>query len=141
MAKNKYLNGSLFSKRPLAPSEATVSASIEEYLILRKLFHLRLNSGKIRVGNSMIHLCPTGTPDRFCIYRGLCVFIEVKAFGNNPSPEQSETHERIRRAGGIVIVAYSIDDVIKAFKEIDAKFDATSNAKVPSNDCSVCPHI
>lgn len=72
----------------------------------------------------MIHLCPTGTPDRFCIYRGLCVFIEVKAFGNSPSPEQLEAHQRIRSAGGIVITAYSIDDVIKAFKEIDSQLES-----------------
>lgn len=126
MPKNKYLNGSLFSKRPLAPSEATVSQSIESYLDARRLFHLRLNSGKIKVGSSVIHLCPAGTPDRFCLYRGFCVFIEVKAFGKKPSPEQIAAHARIRQSGGIVVTAYSIDDVRKTFSEIDLRSDAAA---------------
>ena len=124
MAKNKNFSGGLFTgKKPtaLVPKEGCVSASIEEYLERRKIYNLRLNSGKIYLGNRAIQLCPEGTPDRFLLYRAHCLFIEVKRFGEKPSDEQIKTHESIRASGGRVIVAYSIDCVATALREIDAE--------------------
>ena len=106
------------------PSETSVSGTISDYLDRRRLFHLRLNSGKARgLNGGMMHLCPPGTPDRFCIYRGLPVFIEVKKPGEKPSAEQIAAHELIRTKGGFVIVACDVTDVIAGLKELDGKIN------------------
>jgi hypothetical protein len=124
MAKNKNFSGGLFTHgKPtaLTPLEKCVSSSIEEYLERRKIYNLRLNSGKIFLGNRVLHLCPKGTPDRLAIYRGVPLFIEVKKFNEKPTDDQSKSHELIRASGGNVIVAYSIEDVAIALRSIDAE--------------------
>jgi hypothetical protein len=107
------------TRKPSAEKETSISATIAEYLDRRRIYHLRLNSGRVKVGASFIHLCPEGTPDRFCIYRGKPVFIEVKRPGEQPTTVQTETHHRIERAGGSVVVAYKVEDVIEAFRQLD----------------------
>lgn len=127
MSRNKYLSGNLFAKRKraLVPSETSVSGAISDYLDRLRIFHLRLNSGKARglSGGGIIHLCPTGTPDRFCIYRGLPVFIEVKKPGEKPTDEQLDVHRRILEAGGVVIVAEDVTDVINGLKKLEAELN------------------
>lgn len=115
----KNLGGGLFSRKSLTEKEASISATIAEYLDRRRIYHLRLNSGKVKVGANYIHLCPEGTPDRFCIYHGKPVFIEVKRLGETPTAIQKETHERIERAGGVVIIVFKVEDVIEAFRQLD----------------------
>lgn len=121
--KNKNLSGNLFAARPkaLIPTETGVSASIAAYLDRRGIFHLRLNSGTIKTKNSFLHLCKNGTPDRLAIYRGVPLFIEVKKLGANLSEEQVKVGAEIRAAGGSVIIAFGVSDVIAALAEIDCR--------------------
>lgn len=56
----------------------------------------------------------TGVPDIIGCHKGRFIAIEVKAGKNAVSPAQKAFLEAITRAGGIGIVARSIDDVIDA---------------------------
>jgi hypothetical protein len=105
-------------ERARRPSETAIKGMIQKDLTMRRIYHLRLNSGAIRVkgrgdgqrSEYWIQLCPEGTPDNFGLFGGLAVFFEVKKEGEQPSPEQIENHERIRAAGGVVFVVDNFDD-------------------------------
>lgn len=47
-----------------------------------------------------------------CSPKGIFCAIEVKKPGGKATPEQLEFLERVKAAGGIAILAYSIDDVL-----------------------------
>lgn len=51
-----------------------------------------------------------GIPDLLICYRGLFVAIEVKLPGNSPTKIQQYVMKQIEKAGGIVAVAYSLQD-------------------------------
>ena len=122
--RNKNLTGGLLTRQPLTPKESVVSKSIADYLNRRKIFNCRIQSGWLRVMNwqdvvSWMHLAQKGTPDRLAVYKGFAVFIEVKRKGGKPTQEQLEIHSQIRRGGGLVVIAESVDDVIQILKAID----------------------
>lgn len=121
--------GRLFpdKKRPTRV-EAEVSIQVKHYLRARNIYYLRLNSGKIYHKNNWIHLCPEGTPDIFCLYKGKAVFIETKRVGEKPTEEQLRTHAYIVKSGGWAIVAYTLDDVVRELKAIDLLVDSTSSS-------------
>jgi penicillin-binding protein-related factor A (putative recombinase) len=54
-----------------------------------------------------------GVSDIIGVWKGRGLAIEVKAPGEKPMPHQKEFLESWARAGGIAILAYSLDDVIK----------------------------
>jgi hypothetical protein len=56
-----------------------------------------------------------GVPDFVCVCNGWALFIEAKAPGGKCTENQIRRHEEIRAAGGLVIVAYSVDDVAEVF--------------------------
>lgn len=56
-----------------------------------------------------------GAPDLLVLLPGRHFFVEVKAPGEKPRPEQLREHERLRAAGFVVIVEDGADD----FKEIE----------------------
>lgn len=51
----------------------------------------------------------SGIPDFVGTYKCRPVFIEAKAPGGKPTDNQLERHKEIRTAGGVVIVADSVD--------------------------------
>lgn len=55
-----------------------------------------------------------GVPDLMCLKGGTVLFIEVKQPGKKPTPLQLATHDKLRRVGAKVIVATSVEDVVKA---------------------------
>lgn len=57
-----------------------------------------------------------GIPDIICCYKGLFYGIECKVGNNTPSDLQKEHKKQIIAAGGIHILAYSLDDVKKVIK-------------------------
>ena len=46
---------------------------------------------------------PSGAPDRVVCLNGVCIGIEVKREGKNPTPIQVRRMQQIREAGGIAI--------------------------------------
>ena len=121
---NKDFHGGLYAAggpQPLGLSESAVSRQIGDFLNRTRVFHLRTNSGKIKVGKNWVHLCPEGTPDRFIFYRGLFLPVEVKRDEKEkPSLVQQAMHERIEREGGQkTIVAWTVEQVAERLREID----------------------
>lgn len=107
----------------MAISETQISKEIRDYLNKRGIYNLRLNSGKVRVRGGWMQLCDEGTPDRYCLFKGKSIFIETKVPGEKPTDEQLAAHDRIRRSGGIIIIAERLDDVIESFSELQSKID------------------
>ena len=59
-----------------------------------------------------------GLPDLIVCIQGLFVGIEVKQPGQNPAPRQVFVHSLIRRAGGCVIVAHNVEEVIEGLDRL-----------------------
>ena len=64
-----------------------------------------------------------GRPDFRICYRGLWLAVECKAQGCKLRPEQATTLERIRKAGGVTIVAFGLQAVQDALREIDEQMN------------------
>ena len=54
-----------------------------------------------------------GLPDIMCAYEGKIICIEVKMPGNTPTKLQEITLKKLKEAGAITGIAYSIEDVQK----------------------------
>lgn len=61
----------------------------------------------------------SGIPDFVGIYRGRPFFIEAKAPGGRPTDIQTIRHDEIRKAGGVVIVASSVEELEVGMKLVD----------------------
>jgi hypothetical protein len=102
--------------------ESLIQSAICEYLIAKGFFVTRINNIPAPIKNAtgawQLRKLPKytapGFPDILAIGKNKGALIEVKRLGGRLSPAQKECHERIRQAGGNVIVAHSIDDVIAA---------------------------
>ncbi len=57
-----------------------------------------------------------GISDILCCRHGIFIAIEVKKKPNRPTPLQLEFLRKVSDAGGIGIVAYSVEDVKKIIK-------------------------
>jgi hypothetical protein len=127
--KNKNLSGGLFTAKPtpLTIKETPLSAMIAEYLNSRRVYNDRLNCGRVETKDgNFFYGCKTGTPDRFCIIRGQIIFIEVKMFGEKPTPEQRTKHDELRSHGAVVIVADSFDAFISKLSAIRAALEQSA---------------
>lgn len=98
----------------MARDEGVLQKEINSYLRLHGLEYICPPMHK----RSML---PKAWPDHTTCYRGVAVAIESKVWGEKPRPDQAERHEAMRKSGWTVIVAYSVADVQKLFREIDAK--------------------
>jgi hypothetical protein len=54
-----------------------------------------------------------GAPDIFCVHKGRCIGIEVKDVKGKQNPNQIIFDENFTNAGGIYIVARSLDDITR----------------------------
>lgn len=59
----------------------------------------------------------SGVPDIICCYNGRFIVIEVKTGSNKPSALQLANIDSARKAGGLGLVAYSLEDVINFLHE------------------------
>lgn len=60
-----------------------------------------------------------GLPDIIACYRGYFFAVETKREDNKPEPAQMRVHDEIVLAGGIVVVAYTVADVLHELDRID----------------------
>lgn len=107
--------------------EAKVKSAIKKYLIsvgfwpagakqpedCRGWFYMPVSNG---MG---VH----GIPDFVCCYRGRALYIEAKAGDEQPTPNQEQRHVEISAAGGYVVVANDVSQVIDVIKKIDGDID------------------
>ena len=90
--------------------EGTLVAKIKKYLIKNGAYCENIWGGGFQAA---------GIPDIIACYKGIFLGIEVKLSYNKPSEIQKAKLKLINNAGGIGIVAYSIDDVAEVLKEVD----------------------
>lgn len=62
-----------------------------------------------------------GIADLLVCYHGYFIAIECKMPGEQLSPKQRLFLDSIEKAGGYTIVAYSVNDVVELFADIDRK--------------------
>lgn len=94
--------------------ESETQKAIIAWLTIKRVFHWRNNTGatKTERGGFLRYGFP-GSPDIICVIRGQFVGIEVKAKGEKQNENQVNFQKALEKAGGVYILAYSLDDVIK----------------------------
>lgn len=90
--------------------EGTLVAKMKKYLIKNGAYCENIWGGGFQAA---------GIPDIIACYKGVFLGIEVKLDYNKPSEIQKAKLKLINNAGGIGIVAYSIDDVAEVLREVD----------------------
>ncbi len=103
----------------LQPTEADIQKSILDYLRTRGYFCWRNNTGMQRSQydgrERFIRYGLVGSGDLLGLTKeGRFFSIEVKRPGKKPTPEQIEFMATINQMKGLALVAYNVDDVIKA---------------------------
>lgn len=94
------------------PKESEIQKAILDYLTLRRVFHYRNNSGAFVDANKHFYrFGALGSPDIVAVMKGQYVGIEVKRQGGKQSDGQKEFQQQLEAAGGLYILAMSIDDV------------------------------
>ena len=99
-------------ERWAAGEEKKLQSLIANFLNLKEIYFEtdrmdRKTSGKV------------GRPDFRICYRGRWIGVECKAEGGTLSPEQKATLEKIRKNGGVAIVAFGLPAVQEALRAID----------------------
>lgn len=113
------------------PTEAAILKAILQYLALCPKVALawRVNSGAVR--GSYTRKSDGVTRERFvrfngapgisdvigCMKGGRLIAVEVKRPGKKATEDQASFLDAVRKAGGVAILAYSVDDVVKAMEE------------------------
>ena len=83
--------------------EAKIGRKIRAYLEDQGAFIFKIHGGPQMMA---------GLPDLICCYEGRFFGIEVKQPGQRPTPRQEFVHSLIKRAGGEVVVATCVEDVM-----------------------------
>jgi len=85
-----------------------------DYLHLKGVFAWRNNSGGFKKGEHFIRVGCVGSADIIgIINHGRFLAVECKVGRNRPSDRQKAWGSQISERGGLLIVAYSIDDLEK----------------------------
>lgn len=99
--------------------ESEGQRAILDYLVLKRIFHYRNNSGAFKRDDGHFYRFDVvGSPDIVCVVNGHYIGIEVKAPGGTQSEHQKEFQRQLEAAGGQYVLAYSIDDVIGALAPV-----------------------
>jgi hypothetical protein len=119
-----------FRLKSIDPSEAQTQAAIIEYLKVCKAvdFFWRQNTGAFaaetvdsrgKAKRRFVRFGCKGASDIIgWTADGRVLAIEVKSPNGRPTPEQKEFLRRVNRAGGIGILARSVDDVVAVLKDV-----------------------
>lgn len=92
--------------------EKAVQKSIIEYLTLKRYFFYRNNTGAFKTEwGGFVKFGAKGSPDIIAVIKGLFVGIECKD-KQTQSEDQKQFQKSLEDAGGIYILAHSIDDII-----------------------------
>lgn len=92
--------------------EKEIQSAIIQYLTLKKILHWRQNSGTFK---TVYRMGIVGAPDIFAVKESKIYGIEVKNEKGKLSDGQILFRQQFEKAGGIYLVARSIDDVLAYF--------------------------
>ena len=96
--------------------ESDIQRNILSYLATRGIVAWRTNSGKVR---NNVYMAPKGTPDIIgYLPNGRLLGIEVKGPKGIVSDSQQAWLERAKKAGCAVMVAHSVEEVVKQLGEV-----------------------
>jgi hypothetical protein len=107
------------------PLERDVQAAILDLLALRRAEAIRTNSGAVKVGTRYVQFNKTpGCSDVLACYRGQFLALEVKRdHREEPTDDQAAFLARVRDAGGVGEVVWSIEQVGAILDSIDRECD------------------
>lgn len=101
-------------------TENNITKAIRQYLRIRGIEHFKHWGGP---------MSEPGVADLICCWKGRYLAIEVKTEKGAITDKQKNFLERISRAGGISIVARSVDDVIRVIEQSDPEVNLFSHAR------------
>jgi len=81
-------------------------------------FFWRANTGAAKTARGFVHFGLPGQSDVLGLVRGRFVAVELKSEDGRLRPEQRAFRDRVLRAGGIYIVARSVDDALNPIREL-----------------------
>lgn len=103
----------------------TLTKDILNFLFVRGIFAYRQNTGGVPIhrNKQIVGMRPapmTGIPDIQAVLppNGRSLGIEVKTGRDKIRPEQAAFHANVRRCGGAIIIAKTMESFIIDFKEI-----------------------
>ena len=91
-----------------------LKAQILAYLQQCGAFPIPVNSGAWKVGNRYVKFSVPGCSDILCCWQGKFVAVEIKVKRDALRDSQIQFLDHVRHAGGVVIVARTLEDVIAA---------------------------
>jgi hypothetical protein len=102
----------------LKVSEHQLQKLILDWLKLHRIFHIRSNVGAMNIGKRFIKFGTLGQPDIICVIKGRFVGIEVKSLAGIQSRHQFEFEKSLEAAGGLYILARSLEDVVESLASL-----------------------
>jgi len=104
-----------------ATENAVVKACLQYLRVVRGYLAWRNNTGARRIGDSFIRWGLVGSGDIFAIAppNGLFLSVECKRPGAKPTVAQRVWADAVRRAGGLAVVAASVQDLEAALRAAD----------------------
>ena len=107
-------------KLKIDPSEKDLMKQVSEWLTLMRIFFWRNNTGAIKTERGgFYHFGYKGSPDYICIIKGLFIGIELKGPNGEQSDSQKEFEKRLSKAGGIYILARSLNEIIQILRNLN----------------------
>ena len=105
--------------------ESKLSARISKEFAARGVWSFKVHGSEYQ---------PAGIPDIVGVYQGLFIACESKMPDGHLSEIQKFRISRIRNAGGLVVVAYSVADALQMLTHIDVHHGIRC-------DMVVCPYL
>jgi hypothetical protein len=97
----------------MASTEKATQKAILDYLSYKHVFHYRNNTGSFQTPEGGFYrFGMLGSPDIVCVVKGRYIAIEVKDIKGVLNDNQKTFKELLEKAGGLYVVARSLDDVI-----------------------------
>lgn len=94
--------------------EGETLKAILDYLSIKRIFHWRNNSGALETkSGGFVRFGAVGSADVFAIRGGVVYGIEVKSPVGRLSEDQIAFGNGFKEAGGMYVVARSLDDVME----------------------------
>lgn len=102
------------TKRMKKEKESDIIAAIMQYLAHRKVFFWRQNTGAFTDARGHFYrFSVSGAPDIIVVKYGRCIGIEAKTRHGKQSEAQKTFQKQLEQAGGLYILARSVEDIQK----------------------------
>ena len=111
-AISKWINTGIKIQKHREQPEKEIQTAILQYLRSKHIFCFRNNTGVAITDHGHYSYGSVGSPDIIAVIDGKFIGIEVKSKKGKQSHLQKRWQEELEKAGGMYILARSIDDVM-----------------------------